>query len=81
MDFFDIAAVSNDSSYLSLPNVDTRYTQREFDDLLVLDCLKNGAKGVFIGGTWNGCIPNGAEQISEALAMGLRVVVGSRSPF
>jgi L-asparaginase len=44
--FFDIERVSNDSSYPSLPNVDILYTMRQFDGQLVLDCLKNGAKGI-----------------------------------
>jgi L-asparaginase len=73
--------VSNDSSYPSLPKVDILYTMREFDGQLVLDCLKNGAKGIVIGGTGNGGLPNGSKQVEEALAMGLMIVVGSRSPF
>lgn len=79
--FFDIAKVSNDSSYPSLPKVDILYTQREFDGQLVLDCVKNGAKGVVIGGTGNGGIPNGSKQIAQALKMGLITVVGTRSPY
>lgn len=54
---------------------------REFDGQLVLDCIKNGAKGVVIGGTGNGGLPNGSKQIEEALSTGLKIVVGSRSPF
>lgn len=54
---------------------------REFDGQLVLDCLKNGAKGVVIGGTGNGGLPSGSKQVEEALSMGLKIVVGSRSPF
>ncbi|RDW73571.1 asparaginase [Coleophoma cylindrospora] len=79
--FFDIAIISNDSSYPSLPKVDILYTMREFDGQLVLDCLKNGAKGVVIGGTGNGGLPNGSRQITQALEMGLIIVVGTRSPF
>lgn len=54
---------------------------REFDGQLVLDCLKNGAKGVVIVGTGNGGLPNGSKQVEEALELGLMIVVGSRSPF
>lgn len=79
--FFDIITVSNDSSYPSLPKVDILYTMREFDGQLVLDCLKNTAKGVVIGGTGNGGLPNGSSQVAEALAMGLIIVVSTRSPF
>ena len=73
--------MSNDSSYPSLPKVDILYTMREFDGQLVLDCIKNGPRGVVIGGTGSGGLPNGAKQVSKALVMGLKIVVGSRSPF
>jgi L-asparaginase len=54
---------------------------RQFDGQLVLDSLKNGAKGVVIGGTGNGGLPNGSDQVAEALEKGLITVVGTRSPF
>ncbi len=78
---FDINVVSNHPSFPSLPKVDILYTHREFDGQLVLDCLKNGAKGVVIGGTGNGGLPNGEKEVLEAMKRGLIVVVGSRSPY
>jgi L-asparaginase len=47
----------------------------------VLDCIKNGARGVVIAGTGNGGLPNGSDQVSQALEMGLQIVVGTRSPY
>jgi L-asparaginase len=47
----------------------------------VLDAQANGAAGVVIAGTGNGGIPNGQDEISEALETGLQIVVGTRSPF
>jgi L-asparaginase len=57
------------------------YAAREFDGNLVLDCLQNGAEGVVIAGTGNGGLPNGSDQVAEALEKGLQIVVGTRSPF
>lgn len=54
---------------------------REFDGQLVLDCITNGAKGVVIGGTGNGGLPNGSAQVAKAVEMGLITVVGTRSPY
>lgn len=78
---FDLATVSADPSYPALPKVDILYAAREFDGNLVLDCLANGAKGVVIAGTGDGGLPNGADQVAKALAKGLHIVVGTRSPF
>ncbi|KAF2260452.1 Asparaginase/glutaminase [Lojkania enalia] len=78
---FDLARVSSHSSFPALPKVDILYAAREFDGKLVLDAHANGAAGVVIAGTGNGGIPNGQEEIAEALDNGLQIVVGTRSPF
>jgi L-asparaginase len=78
---FDIAQVSNHSSYPALPKVDILYAAREFDGELVLNAQSNGAAGVVIAGTGNGGIPNGSANITQALKSGLQVVVGTRSPY
>jgi len=57
------------------------YATREFDGKLVLNAQTNGAQGVVIAGTGNGGIPNGQEEIAEALESGLQIVVGTRSPY
>ncbi|USP82269.1 L-asparaginase 2-4 [Curvularia clavata] len=79
--FFDIDAVSAHSSFPALPKVDILYAAREFDGRLLLNAQANGAKGVVIAGTGNGGIPNGQEEVAEALEKGLQVVVGTRTPF
>jgi L-asparaginase len=78
---FDLEEVSSDSSFPSLPKVDILYAARSFDGKLVLDAQSNGAQGVVIAGTGNGGIPNGQDEIEEALEKGLQIVVGTRSPF
>lgn len=78
---FSLEEVSSDPSYPSLPKVDILYTAREFDGKLVLNAQANGAQGVVLAGTGNGGIPNGQDEIDEALANGLQIVVGTRVPF
>jgi L-asparaginase len=79
--YFNIDIVSNHTSYPSLPKVDILYAARDFDGKLVLNAQSNGAMGVVIAGTGNGGLPNGEDEIAEALEKGLQVVVGTRSPF
>lgn len=79
--YFNISEVSAYSSYPALPKVDILYAAREFDGKLVLNAQANGAKGVVIAGTGNGGVPTGQKEIAEAIASGLQIVVGTRSPF
>ena len=79
--YFDIGAVSAHASFPALPKVDILYAAREFDGRLLLNAQSNGAEGVVIAGTGNGGIPNGQEEVAEALDKGLQVVVGTRTPF
>lgn len=79
--YFDISLVSSHTSYPALPKVYILYAARDFDGKLVLDAQANGAAGVVIAGTGNGGIPNGQDEIAEALETGLQIVVGTRSPF
>ncbi|KAI4906493.1 hypothetical protein J4E90_010567 [Alternaria incomplexa] len=78
--YFDISTVSAYHTYPTLPKVDILYAAREFDGKLVLDAHANGADGVVIAGTGNGGVPNGGDEIAEAMEKGLQVVVGTRSP-
>jgi L-asparaginase len=61
--------------------VDILYAARQFDAELVLAAQANGAEGVVIAGTGNGGIPNGSANITQAMAAGLQVVVGTKNAF
>ncbi|EOA81776.1 uncharacterized protein SETTUDRAFT_61335, partial [Exserohilum turcica Et28A] len=74
--YFDMAAVSAYKTFPALPHVDILYAAREFSGKLVLDAHANGAHGVVIAGTGNGGIPNGQDEVAEALEQGLQIVVG-----
>ncbi|KAF2027028.1 Asparaginase/glutaminase [Setomelanomma holmii] len=74
--YFNLGAVSNHTSYPALPKVDILYAARDFDGKLVLDSQANGAEGVVIAGMGNGGVPNGQNDITEAMDKGLQVVAG-----
>lgn len=61
--------------------MDILYAAREFDGKLVLDAHSNGAAGVVIAGTGNGGIPNGQEEVAQALEDGLQIVVGTKAAY